>query len=91
MIYITKYFKTRNSFKYKKGIIDQVILLDKFSDILQKQNQEELKINNTIFIPHRSFSVYVPYDMIENDFYSLNKIDVLDKAQKCAKDLTNSF
>ena len=29
--------------------------------------------------------------MIENDYYSLNKTDVLDKAQTCAKDLTNSL
>jgi 5-formaminoimidazole-4-carboxamide-1-(beta)-D-ribofuranosyl 5'-monophosphate synthetase len=65
----SKYFKTRNTFKHKKGIVDQVILLDKFSEILEKKHQEELKKYNTIFIPHRSFSVYVPYDLIENDFH----------------------
>jgi len=47
---------------------DEVIILDKFSDILFKENQEKLLNLNTIMISHRSFSVYLGYDNIENNF-----------------------
>ncbi len=48
---------------------DEIIVLDKFSDILFKENQEKLLNLNTIMISHRSFSVYLGYDNIENNFY----------------------
>jgi len=44
------------------GVIDEVMLLDKFSDIMQKQG--ELLKRKAIIIPHRSFSVYVGHDNI---------------------------
>jgi 5-formaminoimidazole-4-carboxamide-1-(beta)-D-ribofuranosyl 5'-monophosphate synthetase len=47
---------------------DELIILDKFSDILFKENQEKLLNLNTIMISHRSFSVYLGYDNIENNF-----------------------
>jgi len=53
---------------YNRFLFDEVILLDKFSDILNKDIQEKLRELNVIFIPNRSFSVYVGYDGIENDF-----------------------
>ena len=61
-----QYYKTREG----KGIIDDVVVLDRFKDILSPSIQEQLKKKNTIFIPHRSFQVYTDfdYDAIENDF-----------------------
>ena len=54
--------------KYNKHLFDFVILLDKFSDIVNPEVQDKLRDYNTIFIPNRSFSVYVGYDNIENKF-----------------------
>ena len=63
-----RYYHTRKSFGRICGIIDETIVLSKFQDILNKEIQHQLVSMNTIFVPHRSFSVYVPYDGIENRF-----------------------
>jgi len=52
--------------RYNKHLFDRVILLEKFSDMVREGVQEEMRRLNTIFIPNRSFSVYVGYDNIEN-------------------------
>lgn len=54
--------------KYNPHLFDTVIALDKFSDITKENIQDELRKLNTIFVPNRSFSVYVGYDAIENSF-----------------------
>jgi len=51
-----------------RRIVDDVILLDKFSMILEKRIQDQLVKRNTIFVPHRSFTVYVDYGSIEETF-----------------------
>ncbi len=51
--------------KYNRHLFDHVILLEKFSDMVNEEVQEKLRELNTIFIPNRSFSVYVGYDNIE--------------------------
>jgi 5-formaminoimidazole-4-carboxamide-1-(beta)-D-ribofuranosyl 5'-monophosphate synthetase len=50
-----------------KRLTDQIILLDKFSDILNRENQEKLIELNTIMIAHRAFTAYLGYDNIENN------------------------
>jgi 5-formaminoimidazole-4-carboxamide-1-(beta)-D-ribofuranosyl 5'-monophosphate synthetase len=59
-----RYFKTKG----KTGVVDETIILDKFSQITEPKILEKLRKRNTIFLPHRSFEVYVGYDAIENDF-----------------------
>ena len=54
--------------KYNRHLYDHVIILDRFSDMVNEEVQEKLRELNTIFIPNRSFSVYVGYDNIENEF-----------------------
>jgi len=57
-----KYYKTRG----EKGCIDDIILVDKFSDITKPEIQEELLKRNTIFIHNRYFWVYFDdFDDIE--------------------------
>ncbi|MDP6641289.1 MAG: DUF1297 domain-containing protein [Nitrososphaerales archaeon] len=63
-----RYYHIRKSFGRICGVIDKTIILDKFQDILNENVQKQLISMNTIFVPHRSFSVYVPYDGIENRF-----------------------
>jgi 5-formaminoimidazole-4-carboxamide-1-(beta)-D-ribofuranosyl 5'-monophosphate synthetase len=50
-----------------KRLADEIILLDKFSDILSRQNQEKLRQFNTIMVAHRAFTAYLGYDNIENE------------------------
>src|SRR3972149_1053929 len=60
-----KYFKSQGGL----GCVDEVIELDKFSDILNKDIQQELIKRNAIFVPHRSFEVYInDYNAIEKKF-----------------------
>ncbi len=62
------YYKTRKRGSRELGVIDEVLLVDKFKDICSKTTIQHLKKKNAIFIPNRSFSVYVGYDNIENNF-----------------------
>jgi 5-formaminoimidazole-4-carboxamide-1-(beta)-D-ribofuranosyl 5'-monophosphate synthetase len=60
-----KYYKTRDG----KGCIDDVILVDHFSDVLKPEVQEELRKRNAIFIHNRYFWVYFKdFDKVEKEF-----------------------
>jgi len=60
-----KYFKTQLNI----GCVDEVLYVDKFKDILGPKVQKILKSKNAIFIPHRSFEVYISdYSGIEKKF-----------------------
>jgi 5-formaminoimidazole-4-carboxamide-1-(beta)-D-ribofuranosyl 5'-monophosphate synthetase len=50
-----------------KRLTDKIILLDKFADIMNKENQQNLRQLNTIMIAHRAFTAYLGYDNIENN------------------------
>ncbi len=54
--------------KYNSHLYDEFIVVDRFKDMLDEDVQERLRELNTIFIPNRSFAVYVGYDGIENEF-----------------------
>ncbi|MDD5022594.1 MAG: DUF1297 domain-containing protein [Candidatus ainarchaeum sp.] len=62
------YYKTRKRGKKEIGVIDEVLLLNNFKDITGHSAISYLKNKNSIFVPNRSFSVYVGYDAIENNF-----------------------
>lgn len=92
--------KTYNTY-YKTGgglgCVDEVILIDKFKDILNIDIQK--KLESSIFIPNRSFEVYInDYDALEAKFtspmfgnkkllrieergFKPNQYDLLDTAQ----------
>lgn len=54
---------------YFKNIVDEALYVDKFKDILKDEIQKILIKKNCIFIPHRSFEVYISdYDAIEKKF-----------------------
>ncbi len=63
-----KYYSKTSYLGRKSGCIDEIMLLNKFSDIADKRWVKRLIKEQAIFIPHRSFSVYVGYDKIENKF-----------------------
>lgn len=58
------YYKVRRN----KGIVDQVILVDSFNDILKPEIQEQLRKLNTIFVNSRYFWTYCDYKKIEEEF-----------------------
>ncbi len=59
-----KYYKRREGI----GFVDDVIVVNKFSDITKKEIQEELRKRNTIFVHNRYFWVYCNFKDIENKF-----------------------
>ncbi len=55
--------------EYFRNIIDEVLYVNKFKDLLTEKIQTILLKKNCIFIPHRSFEVYLnDYDTIEKKF-----------------------
>ncbi len=59
-----KYYKRREGI----GFVDDVVIVNKFSDITKKEIQEELRKRNTIFVHNRYFWVYCNFKDIENKF-----------------------
>ena len=51
--------------EYNRFLFDEVMLFPKFSDILD--HQDFLEDLNVVFIPNRSFAVYLGYDRIEKE------------------------
>ncbi len=49
-------------------VADEVLVLDRFVDMIRDDVVNRLREFNTIFVPNRSFAVYVGYDNIENRF-----------------------
>ena len=54
--------------KYNRHLFDNTIVLDKFDMLLDDELQSKLIEKNTIFIPNRSFSVYLGWKNIEKKF-----------------------
>ena len=54
--------------KYYKNLFNHVIIVDKFVDTAKEETLRKLRQLNTIFVPNRSFSVYVGYENIEDKF-----------------------
>ncbi|MFC1691818.1 DUF1297 domain-containing protein [Nanoarchaeota archaeon] len=63
-----KYYKSRNRDGEDIGIIDEIIIVDDFADIVKPEVQEKLRELNTIFIHNRYFWVYCDFNEIENNF-----------------------
>ena len=49
-------------------IADEIVVLDKFKDMTSAKIQKKLRDSNTIVVPHRSLTVYLGYDALENSF-----------------------
>ncbi len=60
------YYKTQNGV----GCVDECLILNKYDEILSESTQKILKSKNCIFVPNRSFEVYLnsDYKSIENKF-----------------------
>jgi 5-formaminoimidazole-4-carboxamide-1-(beta)-D-ribofuranosyl 5'-monophosphate synthetase len=64
-----KYFRaSRISGKVVTGMIDEVLMLRKFSDVMDQENQDLLRSKSTLFVPNRSFTSYCGIDAVEDQF-----------------------
>ena len=59
-----EYYRSRNG----KGIVDEVIQVNSFSDLVSEKVQEKLRKLNAVFINSRYFWVHCNLDEIENKF-----------------------
>ena len=64
------YFRTQrdSSGKAVRGVVDEVVLVDKFKDAVGRNVQDTLKSNNVLFVPNRSFVSYCGIDAVESEF-----------------------
>jgi 5-formaminoimidazole-4-carboxamide-1-(beta)-D-ribofuranosyl 5'-monophosphate synthetase len=64
-----KYFRaSRINGKVVTGMIDEVLMLKKFSDVMDQENQDLLRSKSTLFVPNRSFTSYCGIDAVEDQF-----------------------
>ncbi len=64
-----KYFRaSRIKGKIATGMIDDVLMLKRFSDVMEQDNQDLLRSKNTLFVPNRSFTSYCGIDAVEDQF-----------------------
>jgi 5-formaminoimidazole-4-carboxamide-1-(beta)-D-ribofuranosyl 5'-monophosphate synthetase len=64
------YFRTQrdSSGNVVRGVVDEVVLVDKFKDTVLPEVQEPLMKNNVLFVPNRSFVSYCGIDAVEDKF-----------------------
>jgi 5-formaminoimidazole-4-carboxamide-1-(beta)-D-ribofuranosyl 5'-monophosphate synthetase len=65
-----KYFRASRdvSGRIIGGMIDEVMMLKRFSEIIEPENQDILKNKNALFVPNRSFTSYCGIDAVEDQF-----------------------
>ncbi len=66
----THYFKAQRDAagKVERGMVDETMVLDRFSGIMDPKVQKKLMEKNVLFIPNRSFVSYSGIDAVEDDF-----------------------
>lgn len=66
----SRYFKAfRNADgSIKRGMVDEVLPVKKFKDAVSPMVMEQLRKDNILFVPNRSFTSYCSIDSVENDF-----------------------
>lgn len=64
----TKKGREETYIKHNSELYDEKIVVDDWAEIASKETQEKMRENNVIFIPNRSFVVYVGLEEIETKF-----------------------
>jgi len=64
------YFRAERDAKghIRRGMVDEIILLDKFMEIMEPNIMGALVDDSVMFVPNRSFTSYVSMDAVEDDF-----------------------
>ena len=63
-----RYFRCQRDKKGKalRGSVDDLLLLDRFSQILEEKNQQALRKTSTLFVPNRALTSYLPVQDVED-------------------------
>lgn len=61
-------YKSRVRGGMEVGVVDELLLLERFSQMADADRLSFMKERNSVFVPNRSFAVYVGYDAIERKF-----------------------
>lgn len=66
----SRYFRARRDADgcVIRGVVDEAIVYERFSEILKPENQQALLDENVLFVPNRSFTSYCGIDAVEKDF-----------------------
>ncbi len=63
------YFRAqREGGELVRGVVDDVMMVDHFRELIKPEMQSSLLERNTLFIPNRSFVSYCGIDAVEDDF-----------------------
>ncbi|MEM2869010.1 MAG: formate--phosphoribosylaminoimidazolecarboxamide ligase family protein [Thermoplasmata archaeon] len=49
-----------------RGVVDDVLILDRFSQLLDEANQEALRSTSTLFVPNRALTSYLSIEDVED-------------------------
>lgn len=64
-----KYFRSqRSGGRIVTGMIDEILMLKRFPQIMEQENQDLLRAKSTLFVPNRSFTSYCGIDAVEDQF-----------------------
>jgi 5-formaminoimidazole-4-carboxamide-1-(beta)-D-ribofuranosyl 5'-monophosphate synthetase len=65
-----RFFKSQRdpSGKVLRGVVDECLLVKKFKEMMEPKFQENLRKDNVLFVPNRSFTSYIDVNDIETDF-----------------------
>ncbi len=55
-------------YKRFSRISDEIIIVNRFKDMLSSKIQSRLRSSNTIIVPHRALTAYLGYSEVENNF-----------------------
>ena len=55
-------------YKRFSRLADEIIILNKFKDVLSPKIQARLRASNTVIVPHRALTAYLGYQEVENNF-----------------------
>jgi len=64
----SRHYKSRERGGKEIGVVDETMVLERFREVASNQSREALKARSCLFVPNRSFAVYVGYDAIEKEF-----------------------
>lgn len=53
-------------YKRFSRIADEIIIVNKFKDMMSSKIQSRLRSENTVIVPHRALTAYLGYDAVEN-------------------------
>lgn len=63
-----RYFRKVRTASGTRGVVDDVLKLGRFNEIMKPEHQEALRRRHVLFVPNRSFSSYCSLDDIEDNF-----------------------